>query len=40
MSDKIANWFKGIFNVCSTGGCCTSKNPIYGEDKYWKDINN
>ena len=36
--DKVANWFKDIFNVCGKTSCCTSKNPYY-DKKTWNDIN-
>lgn len=36
--DKVANWFKDIFNVCGKSSCCSSKNPYY-DKKTWGDIN-
>jgi hypothetical protein len=36
--EKVANWFKDIFNVCGNSSCCGSKNP-YHEKQVWEDIN-
>ena len=38
MTEKVANWFKDIFNVCGNSGCCGSKNPYY-DKKSWDDLN-
>lgn len=27
--EKVANWFKDIFNVCGNSSCCGSKNPYH-----------
>ena len=37
-TEKVANWFKGIFNVCGNTSCMGNKNP-YQDKKTWKDIN-
>ena len=36
--EKVANWFKDIFNVCGNSSCCGSKNP-YHDKQVWEDIN-
>ena len=36
--EKVANWFKDIFNVCGNSSCCGSKNP-YHDKQVWDDIN-
>lgn len=36
--DKVANWFKNIFNVCGNSSCCGSSNPYY-DKKSWNDLN-
>ena len=38
VTEKVANWFKDIFNVCGNSGCCGSKNPYY-DKKSWDDMN-
>ena len=38
VTEKVANWFKDIFNVCGNSGCCGSKNPYY-DKKSWDDLN-
>ena len=38
VTEKVANWFKDIFNVCGNSGCCGSKNPYY-DKKSWEDLN-
>jgi hypothetical protein len=35
--DKVALWFKDIFNVCGRSSCCNSSNPYY-DKKSWNDL--
>ena len=35
--DKVAIWFKDIFNVCGKSSCCASSNPYY-DKKSWNDL--
>jgi len=38
VTEKVANWFKDIFNVCGNSSCCGSKQPYY-DNKTWDDLN-
>ena len=35
--DKVASWFKDLFNVCGNSSCCASSNPYY-DKKSWNDL--
>ena len=37
-TENVANWFKGVFNICGRSSCCTSKQPYY-DSKTWSEIN-